>query len=60
MIFPNCMSCKWRSDDFMSVCINSDSAYCADFVSNDMRCREYERADDAERDEDETEESEQT
>ena len=37
-----CASCKWLSDDFTSVCVNSDSPRCADFVSADYWCKEYE------------------
>lgn len=33
-----CASCKWRSDDFSSVCVNDASDSLADFVSTDDYC----------------------
>ena len=33
-----CKNCRYRSDDFASVCVNSDSKHCADFVMADDTC----------------------
>jgi len=38
----NCESCRWRSDEFTSVCVNDASDHLADFVSADDRCEEWE------------------
>ena len=38
----NCETCKWRSDDFTSACVNGESEHCADFVSEDDWCEEWE------------------
>ena len=33
-----CENCKWRSDDFTSVCVNDESDHLADFVEADGVC----------------------
>ena len=38
-----CASCKWLLDEFTSVCVNSDSPMCADFVSAYYWCNKYEK-----------------
>ena len=38
----NCETCRWRSDDFTSVCVNADSDHVADFVSAIDVCDEWE------------------
>ena len=38
----NCESCRWRSDEFTSVCVNDASDHLADFVSADDGCEEWE------------------
>ena len=39
----NCKNCKWLCDPEMeSVCVNSDSDHCADFVSPNDSCSEFE------------------
>lgn len=42
-----CKNCRYRSDDFTSVCVNADSDRVADFVSADDWCEEWEGEDDA-------------
>lgn len=42
-----CENCHWRSDDFASVCVNGESENCADFVSEDDGCEEWEGKDEA-------------
>ena len=37
-----CETCKWRSDDFTSVCVNGDSERRADFVDKDEKCEKWE------------------
>ena len=37
-----CATCKWRSDEFTSVCVNDASDHLADFVTGDMTCTEWE------------------
>ena len=37
-----CKNCKWRSDDFTSVCVNDASDHLADFVMPDDGCEEWE------------------
>lgn len=37
-----CKNCKWRSDDFTSVCVNDASDHLADFVMADDNCPEWE------------------
>ena len=37
-----CSTCKWRSDDFTSVCTNGDSERRADFVDADDNCECWE------------------
>jgi hypothetical protein len=37
-----CKECKWRSDDFTSVCVNDASDRLADFVMADDSCPEWE------------------
>lgn len=41
-----CETCKWRSDDFTSVCVNGDSDRRADFVSEDDTCERWEKKND--------------
>lgn len=40
-----CENCRYRSDEFTSVCTNSDSPRCADFVDAENTCLQYERKD---------------
>lgn len=37
-----CETCKWRSDDFTSVCVNDESDNLADFVGADDTCDKWE------------------
>ncbi len=37
-----CASCKWRSDDFTSVCVNDASDHLADFVAWNDFCEKWE------------------
>lgn len=37
-----CETCKWRSDDFTSVCVNDESDHLADFVETDCVCEWWE------------------
>lgn len=37
-----CDNCKWRSDRFMSVCVNDRSDRLADFVEDNDCCSEWE------------------
>ena len=37
-----CMNCKWRSDGFMSACINDESEHLADYVDEADTCPEWE------------------
>ena len=37
-----CGTCKWRSDNYMSVCVNERSDHLADFVFHDGKCSEWE------------------
>lgn len=41
-----CKTCKWRSDEFTSVCTNHDSGHVADFVDADDTCEEWSGSDD--------------
>lgn len=41
-----CRTCKYRSDEFTSVCVNADSEHCADFVMADDTCPKFERKQD--------------
>lgn len=41
-----CENCRWRSDEFTSVCCNSDSKHCADYVCADDTCEFFERRED--------------
>ncbi len=41
----NCESCRWRSDEFTSVCTNDASEHVADFVSAEDGCEEWEGKD---------------
>ena len=41
-----CATCKYRSDDFTSACVNGESEHCADFVSEDDWCEKWEGKDD--------------
>lgn len=43
----NCENCRWRSDEFTSVCVNDASDHLADFVSADDGCEEWEGKDEA-------------
>lgn len=36
-----CKKCKWRSDDFTSVCVNDASDHLADFVMPEDGCPEW-------------------
>ena len=36
-----CGNCRWLSDGFTSVCVNSDSEHCADFVMADDTCEHW-------------------
>lgn len=39
----NCIKCRYLSDpDFNSVCVNSESVNCADFMSHDDSCEQFE------------------
>lgn len=38
-----CANCKYRSDEFTSVCVNPDSPKRADFVSADDACEHWEK-----------------
>ena len=40
-----CANCKWRSDDFTSVCVNDASDKLADFVRPEESCPEWEGTD---------------
>lgn len=37
-----CRDCRWRSDEFASVCVNADSSKCTDFVDADDSCTAWE------------------
>lgn len=37
-----CETCKWRSDDFRSVCVNDESDNLADFVDANDTCDKWE------------------
>ena len=41
-----CSTCHYRSDDFTSVCTNSDSKHCADFVMANDTCHAWRKKDD--------------
>ena len=41
-----CKNCRYRSDDFTSVCVNADSDRVADFVMPDDWCEEWEEKED--------------
>jgi len=41
-----CKNCKWRSDDFTSVCVNDASDHLADFVMPDDGCEVWEAKED--------------
>ena len=43
----NCGNCKWRSDNYTSVCVNDASDHLADFVRKDDVCDEWEGNDEA-------------
>lgn len=36
-----CANCRWRSDEFTSVCVNDESERLADFVSADNTCPKW-------------------
>ena len=38
-----CANCKWRSDEFTSVCVNDESEHLADFVTGNMTCEKWEQ-----------------
>lgn len=38
-----CATCRYRSDEFTSVCVNPDSPKCADFVDADDACEHWEK-----------------
>ena len=38
-----CKKCRWRPDEFTSVCVNPDSPKCADFVREDDGCEWWEQ-----------------
>lgn len=38
----SCDNCKWRSDEFTSVCVNDRSDRLADFVEGGECCSEWE------------------
>ena len=40
-----CKTCRWRSDSFISVCVNDESDHLADFVEADTVCPEWEGKD---------------
>jgi hypothetical protein len=37
-----CKNCRYRSDEFTSVCVNADSPKCADFVCENDNCKWFE------------------
>ena len=41
-MFAECKNCKWRSDNFTSVCVNGESERRADFVCEDDSCEKWE------------------
>lgn len=45
-----CENCKWRSDEFTSVCVNDESDHLADFVEAGGTCDYWEEMTDAVRD----------
>lgn len=45
MEMKTCATCKWRSDDFTSVCVNDASDHLADFVMPEDGCEEWEGKD---------------
>lgn len=40
-----CKNCKWRSDEFTSVCVNDKSDHLADFVEAEQTCECWEKRD---------------
>lgn len=38
-----CENCKWRSDEFTSVCVNDASDHLADFVEANQVCEHWEQ-----------------
>lgn len=42
-----CMTCKWRSDEMTSVCVNDESEHLSDFVESDGTCELWEGKTDA-------------
>ena len=40
-----CQNCKWRSDEFTSVCVNGISPNRGDFVMAEDTCHEFEEDD---------------
>ena len=47
-----CATCKWRSDDFDSVCVNDASDHLADFVYADQCCPEWQPSEGGEENDD--------
>jgi len=43
-----CSNCKWLSDSFSSVCCNSQSEHCADFVEKETVCQQWEKKESSE------------
>lgn len=41
-----CKNCKWRSDDYTSVCVNDESDHLADVVEAEQTCECWEKRDD--------------
>ena len=37
-----CATCKWRSDEYTSVCVNDESDHLADFVEASQSCPVWE------------------
>ena len=38
-----CATCRYRSDEFTSVCVNPDSPKRADFVDAEYACKHWEK-----------------
>ena len=37
----SCATCRYRSDEFTSACVNAESPHCCDFVEKDCWCPGY-------------------
>lgn len=37
----SCSTCRYRSDEFTSACVNAESPRCCDFVEKDYWCPGY-------------------